>query len=340
MLIRLLTALAVAATLCSGQAPVGAKGDLGPVSSAETDLVLVPLHVSKGKTAVAGLGIDAFEVLEDGELQDIAFVDGPAGPGEDAAQRRRVQRELIFLIDVGTSFSNLSDLVDATVRVRMLDGLSENFQFSIYGIGSSLRYFTGPTRDSGKLARALEQVSGVPQSPSAIFEGIFQTLNHAAARGGSVWRKVFVFSDGFDHTRFDPDLAVRAANELGIAINPVVIGSKVLNAGIFDEPQVPGTLPSASARQRMMRGSDDAARRGRFFSLGQRTGGRRYDFDQMDWVSFRHVTRELSSLVRTEYLVGYYPRSVDKEVTAHKVQVRLKDKKTGKLKGGRRMVRH
>ena len=60
----------------------------------------------------------------------------------------------------------------------------------------------------------------------------------------------------------------------------------------------------------------------------------------MDWVSFRHVTRELSSLVRTEYLVGYYPRSVDKEVTAHKVQVRLKDKKTGKLKGGRRMVRH
>ena len=340
MLIRLLTALAVAATLCSGQAPVGAKGDLGPVSSAETDLVLVPLHVSKGKTAVAGLGIDAFEVLEDGELQDIAFVDGPAGPGEDAAQRRRVQRELIFLIDVGTSFSNLSDLVDATVRVRMLDGLSENFQFSIYGIGSSLRYFTGPTRDPGSLARALQEASMFRKEGSAVFEGIYNALGHAAARGGNVRRTLFVFSDGVDTTTFEADHVVAVATILGTPVNPVVVGGLRADPGGFSAPQAQGTLPSRTVRQRTLRGADSAAHFGKFVSLDRKTGGRRYDIDRVDWMSLRRVTQSISRLARTEYLVGYRPRNVDTEITVHEATVRLKDNKIGKLQGARRSVYH
>ena len=340
MLIRLVVALAVAATLCSGQAPAEAKEDPGLVIRAETNLVLVPLHVSKGKTPVTGLGSDAFEVLEDGQLQDIALVDGPVGPGEDAAQRRRVQKEIIFLIDMSANSSNWPVLDDETIRKGMLDGLTEDFQFSIYGIGSTLRYFTGPTRDPGSLARALQEASMFRKEGSAVFEGIYNALGHAAARGGNVRRTLFVFSDGVDTTTFEADHVVAVATILGIPVNPVVVGGLRADPGGFSAPQAQGTLPSRTVRQRTLRGADSAAHFGKFVSLDRKTGGRRYDIDRVDWMSLRRVTQSISRLARTEYLVGYRPRNVDTEITVHEATVRLKDNKIGKLQGARRSVYH
>ena len=39
-------------------------------------------------------------------------------------------------------------------------------------------------------------------------------------------------------------------------------------------------------------------------------------------------------------MVGYYPKAVDEELTAHHVQVRLKREKIGQLYGGERFVVH
>jgi len=65
-----------------------------------------------------------------------------------------------------------------------------------------------------------------------------------------------------------------------------------------------------------------------------------HHIELMDSTSLLRITESLSESSRTEYLVGYYPRSVDEEITTHEVRVRLTDKKTGKLRGGRRLVAH
>ena len=70
------TPIALAATLGSDQDDAGARGDPSPRSTAEASRCLVPLPVSRGKTSVSALRIDAIEVLEDGEIREIALVGG------------------------------------------------------------------------------------------------------------------------------------------------------------------------------------------------------------------------------------------------------------------------
>ena len=62
----------------------------------ESNLVLVPLHVSRRGTAVTGLGPEEFEVFEDGVRQEVAFVEGPTDQGESNLHRRTVPKEIIL----------------------------------------------------------------------------------------------------------------------------------------------------------------------------------------------------------------------------------------------------
>ena len=125
----------------------------------ESNLVIVPLHVSKKGTAVTGLGPEAFEVFEDGRRQEIAFVEGPGTQDARVYNRGSVPKEIIFLIDVSLSVSRWRLLDDETIREGILDALTEDFRVSIYGFGSTIRQYAGPTRDPALLARALRQLS-------------------------------------------------------------------------------------------------------------------------------------------------------------------------------------
>ena len=54
----------------------------------------------------------------------------------------------------------------------------------------------------------------------------------------------------------------------------------------------------------------------------------------------RRILGSLSELAETEYVVGYYPRVVDEELTPHEVQVSLVSEEIGQLYGGHRLVVH
>ena len=60
----------------------------------------------------------------------------------------------------------------------------------------------------------------------------------------------------------------------------------------------------------------------------------------MDWMSLSRITESVSKLAQTEYLVAYHPRNVDEGIRMHEAKIRLKDKRIGKLRGGRRLVAH
>lgn len=77
-----------------------------------------------------------------------------------------------------------------------------------------------------------------------------------------------------------------------------------------------------------------------FSEIGRKTGGRSYDLEVLNSKVIRKILGSLSQLAETEYVVGYYPRVVDEELTAHEVRVNLASAEVGKLYGGHRLVVH
>ena len=280
-------------------------------------------------------------MFEDGMRQEIAFVESRGVQNERTYNRGSVPKELIFLIDVSLSVSRWRLLDDETIRKGILDALTEDFRVSIYGFGSRIRQYAGPTRDPFVLANALRQLSMSREGRSRVYEAVLHTILHAAERGGNARRRLLVFSDGLDTTRFNPDRAVRAALSSATSINPVVVTSPEQIASTTPDPRASrtGSL-GLSQRKAALRATEYRAHTGHFHDLGRRTGGRVHHIELMDSTSLLRITESLSESSRTEYLVGYYPRSVDEEITTHEVRVRLTDKKTGKLRGGRRLVAH
>ena len=130
-----------------GSEPAVEGGDL--IITAESNLVIVPLHVYKKKRSVNGLGPEAFELLEDGVVQDIAFVEGPH---DEPDQGRTVPTEIIFLIDFSYSVMQPGLLDFVTIRSALLDHLRDDVFISIYGFAGTLKRFTGPTPRPSQVA--------------------------------------------------------------------------------------------------------------------------------------------------------------------------------------------
>ena len=358
--ISLLLGILLVAPLLRGQAPEQPVEDPGLIITAESNLVVVPLHVYQRKSSVNGLGAEAFELREDGVLQNIAFVEGPPGEGEDSS--RTVPTEIIFLIDFSYSVMTPGILDFQTIRSTMMEGLREDVLISVYGFANNLKRFTGPTRDLAKLQRALEQSFESEAGGSRVYEAIMQTARDAANRGGNVSRMMVVFSDGLSTTNLSPDLVVQSANAFGIPLYPVVLGhdrivkrAQGLNVGGFGigarhpnpgnnqrgEPQVLGPPRNPTGqlnRQSNARNQENLQRL--FAEIGPKTGGRSYDLEVINNKVIRQILGSLSTLAETEYVVGYYPKAVDEELTAHAVEVRLVSEEIGQLYGGRRLVVH
>ena len=356
----------LAASLLAAQAREEAVEDPGLIITAESNLVLVPLHVYRDKTSVNGLGAKAFELREDGVLQDIAFVEGPSNGGDESSLEstgRTVPTEIIFLIDFSYSVMTPGLLDFHAIRSTMLEGLRKDVMISVYGFASKLRIFTGPTRDLAKLQRALDQSFESEAGGSRVYEAIMQTARHAANRGGNVSRMMVVFSDGLSTTNLDPDLVARSANAFGIPIYPVVLGhdrivarAQGLRGGLGGgfgvgrhpnpgnnqraQPQFGATRNPVGQMQRQSNARSQETLQRIFADIGPRTGGRSYDLEVINNAVIREILKSLSTLAATEYVVGYYPRAVDEELSAHAVEVSLVSEEIGRLYGGRRLVVH
>ncbi len=310
------------------------------VITAESNLVVVPLHVYVRKKSVNGLGIEAFELREDGVLQDIAFVEGPADEGGKTSPRS-VPTEIMFLIDFSYSVMRPGLLDFTTVRSTMLEGLRDDVMISVYGFASTLKKFTGPTRDPNKLQWALDQAYESETGGSRVYEAIIQTARDASQRGGNVSRMMVVFSDGLSTTKLNPEVVVHTARAFGIPLYPVVLGHERLVRR--SQRRVPRLGPSrypAGPRGGQSNSRSQESRMQLFADIGPKTGGRSYDLTVLNSKVIGKILGSLSQLAETEYVVGYYPRVVDEELTAHEVRVSLVSEEIGKLYGGHRLVVH
>lgn len=344
--LRFIAGLLLVGAVAFGQEADEPVEDSGFVIRTESNLVVVPLHVYKKKASVNGLGQESFELYEDGVKQNIAFVEGPAEEGAAVGTGRTVPTEIIFLIDFSHSVMMKNLLDFRSIQETLLEGLRKDVLISVYGFAGSLKRFTGPTRDFEKLNRAIELTYESQAGGSRVYEAIIQTARDASSRGRNVSRMMLVFSDGFSTTKMDPDVVVQVANAYGIPLYPVILGHKQIrdrlnrgNANRRNRQPGPSRNPrGAGGGQSNLRAQE--LRQAVFAEIGPQTGGQSFDPTVLNNMVIRKILTSLANLAATEYIVGYYPSSVDEELTPHQVQVQLTDGKIGKLYGGQRTIIH
>ena len=371
MSLLLLVGLLLAAVPITGQTSDGVEEDPGLIITTESSLVIVPLHVYKGKKSVDGLGEEAFELLENGAVQNIAFAEGP-GSG------RTVPVEIILLMDVSHSVMKPGLLTIQAIRNTFLKGgLRNDVNIAVYGFAKKLTRFTGPTRNTARIENAFKLAYDAEDGQTRVFEAMIQTMRDSTTQGGNASRMLVVFSDGLSTTQLEPVWVARAANLLGVPIYPVVLGHKTArnqqrkvnlnrvgrlqtnnNGNIsrrnqtvnFDPRGNRGTAPQAPGSnnqqgqtgntQRATRAKSRESRQFEFADLGPQTGGRSFDLKTPSGAAIRSILSYVSTLAQTEYIVGYYPSSLGEEPSERKIEVRLRSNDVGKLYGGRRTIVH
>ena len=353
-----LLGVALTAVSAIAQTPESAVEDWDSVLTTEAGLVVIPLHVYKNGKPVGGLGEQAFELVEDGVVQKIAFVDGPGGRG-DPAEGRTAPIEIILLVDVQNAV-RIGLLDTRKLRDRFFEGIKETVAISVYGFADKLQRFLGPTRDIAKVQLALEMAYSSGDGHIPILDAIVATARDAASRTRNASRKLVVFS-----SRLNPRIFGAAAHsaldfEIPIyhfaAVEPgnMVDGSKYFYA--WFRPFLLGS-PGPRIQGAPQQQPDNRNQKQRSVPFDKwcplamemnreikgippwtSTKGHLSDWKHLQNPHVRAYLRSLAEVAQNEYFVGYYPSRKGDEAVARQVEVRLKTKRTGQLFGGKRVI--
>ena len=354
--------LALTAVPSIAQTSDNALENWGTVLTTEAGLVVVPLHVYKNRKSVGGLGEEAFELVEDGVVQDIAFVDGP-GRRDDPAKERVVPIEIIVLVDVKRTVR--IDLLDTRkIRDSFFEGISDNVAISVYGFADKLNRSIGPTRDIAKVQHAIELLYSSEDGHIPVINAIVSTARDAAGRTRNASRKLVVFSasinfwifDEAAHSALDFEIPVYAIDLSRQAPTTTPRGSSLI--GFLGTPRWLGRPRLASKNAPQERPEDrnqkqrsvplhkccplgmEMSREEELKGIAARvhTSRQRPDWKHHQSMVARAYLKSVAKVAQNEYFVGYYPSREGDEPVARQVEVRLKSKRIGQLFGGRRVI--
>jgi VWFA-related protein len=302
----------------------------------ETNLALVRFHLAQQGRFSDRLRPEDIQLLEDGKPQKLALFEGPR-------TGHKTPVEILLLFDVSLSVMNNDLLNPFTIKETLVDGLGNHVSVAVYAFGGKWKRFTTPTRDFPTLRKAVEEAFDFTNAGTPLYESIIRTARDAVESGSNATRLMVIFSDGFATTKMPPQEAAKAALSYDIPLYPVVLGhQRVVQQAMGGGGGGPfgAAAPNPNAIHRQMIAHDKEQQMLEFAELGEMTGGRSFDPPVVNPVIVREVLQWVATQVQFQYVAGYYvpPSSQDKR--PHKVEVKLLDKKLGKLRGGSRAVIH
>jgi VWFA-related protein len=324
-----------------------------PVFQTGTTLAVVRFHVVQKGHYVQGLKREDVVLLDNGAPRPFTLFESAL------AGRRTVPVELSVVFDTSGSVMNEGLLDPLVFKSGILDGL-ENVRIAVYGFSDKLRRYCPPTRDYETLRAALEALrdrgraatvnipielppkrKSDPRGGTWIYEAVIGVAQDVAAQPSAASRMMLIFSDGFGTTTSTPEDAAKICEEMGVTVNPVVLGHWKLLDQMRNEQEKasarssknPSAPPSAAA-DRMNEKQTEIEH---FGSLGRLTGGHAFDPPQMDLTILRRILEGLVAEVRTEYVVGFTPDEAE-QGRRHKLEVRLREKSVGQVVGGTRVL--
>lgn len=265
--------LTLAAALLAASA-LGAQESEAPVFTADVRLVTLPVTVKDARNAPIGdLERDDFTILEEGEPREVAVFE------------RRTNRPLSVALLVDASLSTAIELrYERESASRFLQGLlgpdsHEGDRAAVYSFSYDIEELSGYTRDLRGLEKALQRVR--PETGTSVYDAVDVVSRVLARREGR--RVIIMVTDGGDTTsrvRFAD--ALRAAHAAEAAIYPLIV------------------LPIRSDAGRN-RGGEHA-----LITLARNTGGE--TFVQHSAADLDKAFGEILRTLRTQYLLGFYPR--------------------------------
>jgi len=296
-----------------------------PVFRSDTNLALVRFHVVRKHGYADDLKREDVILLEDGQPRPVASFDGgSAGP-------RSTPIEMILLFDTSGSVKQAGLLDPLAYQTALLDRLPA-VRLSVYTFNSALWKHCRSTRHPAEIEAALGRVlkgshaetdaarialevpRGRKGSPATwLFEAIMAAAKDAAG-------PLVVFSDGLPTTNTRPEDAAAALAGLGIPVYPVVLG----HADTAGRPWGP--------MQEMFMAD--------FARLADLTGGRSFDPPAINLTVVHEILAALAEEVRSEYVAGFALPAPAGGVRPHKLEVRLRSKELGSVRGGTRTVIH
>jgi Ca-activated chloride channel homolog len=247
-----------------------------------TNLVTVFANVTdKTGAIVGGLTKSDFQVLEDGRPQDIGVFE------------RESQQPLAMTLAIDTSGSTYKDrALEQEASKRFIHALlRQQDQMSLLEFGTDVRQLTGFTNKMQQLDHALGDLRG--SDATALYDAIYLGSQALSSKDG---RKVLVLvSDGGDTAKsMTYDQALEQA-----------LRAEVMIYSIIDVPI------EASAGRDL--GGEHA-----LITLAEQTGGKSFyaNAGGLD-KAFEQVSEDL----RTQYVIGYYPKNQEPGRTFHRITV-------------------
>jgi hypothetical protein len=167
----------------------------------------------------------------------------------------------------------------------------ENVTIAVYAFSADLVRITTPTRYGPALEAAMNAVPKVEAGNTPLFGYIAETAHQAAANGGNAVRMIVIFSDGqadYYDLHYYAD-AIGAAQELGIALYPVLLQSP--GANLADQSDIhPYVWESMEKYQ----------------SLAKRTGGESFTAPATK-NALPAILSAIAQQIRYDYVAGFIP---------------------------------
>ena len=245
-----------------------------PIFRSDVRLVRLIVTVKDASGALVGsLDRNAFEVLDSGVSQTVSVFE------------RTTAQPLSISLLIDTSGSTAKDLkYETSAAARFLKAIvkegNEQDSLALYSFNHEVTLVTNFTREARRIERGLKSLAAT--AGTSLYDALLLTSERLEGRDGR--HVIIVISDGGDTTsHVDYHAALRALHRADVVLYPIVV------------------IPITSDAGRNIGGENALTQ------LARSTGGRAFfpgvtALDQ----TFSDILRDL----RTQYLLGYYPRSL------------------------------
>ena len=261
-----------------------------------TDLVNMTVTVyDKNGGPIAGLGRDAFTVLEDGKPQQIAFFTTEERPISVA----------IVLDTSGSMVDKIDDVRDAVLH--FIGSLKPEDEVFLLRFSTDVEVLSEPGDSRDRLRRAIDRLR--PSGGTALFDAVVEGIDELQ-RARHDKKALLLVTDGNDNSS-----RIRQRDALDH-----VVKSEVLLYGLGIGHGEGGSFGHD------LLGQSDRVDIGILERLADPTGGRSYlleDAHRKGVDRIDQTVRQIGDELRQQYSLGYYPTNAAKDGTFSRIQVKM-----------------
>ena len=254
-----------------------------------TDLVLLDVTVvDQSNKPVMDLKQDNFQVTEDKQAQKIEFF-----------SKEQVPVSLVFAIDTsGSMRSKLDTVIKASVNlVKESRRDDEIAVMQFKGDPELLEEFTSDTADVIDTLQSL-----VAPQQTAMLDALYVGADYASKEGKNRRKAIILVTDGLDKDSY-------------YKFNEVVDHLRETDVQIY----LIGFISDLEGDSGLFRKSEKDKAEGLLKKLADETGGRAFFPRELSEV--HTIAQQISTDLRTQYSIGYYPTNNKKDGAFHPIRV-------------------